>query len=211
MIIHRPFLCISESAIPTKSQQPGYSPLSSARACIGSACKLTALVTSEDSKTMMRYGPWWCLVHFLSTAASVIVLELALHSKHVPGERDRLFSLGDRIVEWFEGLQGVDLSSQRCFIVLEDMMRLLRLHNNMPSGMDQSLFIRMPPLSQSNVQQSNVQYSEPIQLQPDMGLADEAAKQVLANWGEVSGWMCKEPDDGNQGKSDVYSLNICNS
>ncbi|RPB28157.1 hypothetical protein L211DRAFT_801346, partial [Terfezia boudieri ATCC MYA-4762] len=148
MIIHRPFLCINESTIKNESIQPGYSPLNSARACIGSACKLITLVTSEDPQTMMRCGPWWSLVHFLSTAASVIMLELAFYSRHVPEDHQRLFRLGDRIVEWFKALQNVDVSSKRCFIVLDEMMKLLRLRNNIPSCAE-TLCIRALPPSQN--------------------------------------------------------------
>lgn len=160
MIIHRPFLCLDESEVRTQSQQPGHSPLSSARACIGSACRLTTLVTSEAPQTMMSCGPWWSLVHFLSTAASVIVLELAFHCRHVPDDQERLFSLGDRIVEWFKGLQNVDISSQRCYIVLEEMMGLLRLHNNVPSDLDQTSFVTTLPLSQTREQQGHVEDPE---------------------------------------------------
>ncbi|KAF8423342.1 hypothetical protein EV426DRAFT_534462, partial [Tirmania nivea] len=134
MIIHRPFLCINESAFQSESQQPGYFPLGSARACIESARELIILVTKVDSQTMMTSGPWWSLVHFLSTAASVIVLELAFHSKHIPEAHQLLFELGDRIVEWFQGLQHVDISSRRCLFVLEEMMSLLRLRNRLSSG-----------------------------------------------------------------------------
>lgn len=182
MIIHRPFLCTNESAIKTDSQQPGYSPLASARACIKSACILVVLVTSEDPQTMMKYGPWWCLVHFLSTAASVIVLELALHSKHVPEKHHRLFELGDRIVGWFKGLQYVDMSSRRCYIVLEEMMRLLRLHNELPTGasVDQTLPNRTFSQDQSEQQQGRVQRSGSLQSQiADMGLGDEGFQRRL--------------------------------
>jgi len=182
MIIHRPFLCTHESAIKTDSQQPGYSPLASARTCIESACKLTILVTNEDPKTMMKWGPWWSLVHFLSTAASVIVLKLAFRSKHGSEEHQRLFELGDRIVEWFKSLQHVDISSRRCYIVLEEMMRLLRLHNDLPSSAEQASTYRILSYSQNEQQQCRVQHSESLQSQiAGMGLGDEESQRRLAS------------------------------
>lgn len=147
MIIHRPFLCQSEVTPLNDSQQPGYSPAASARACIESACAVSAIITGEDPKTMMKCGPWWSLVHFLSTAASVIVLELVFRSKHVPEKHQQLFELGDRIVHWFSKIQHLDTASHRCYIVLEEMMRLLRLHNRFSEGTEQSQHMSNPQRS----------------------------------------------------------------
>ena len=89
MILHRPCLCNID--IDNESPQSKEFDLQSARKCVEAAISMTDLMpdlqTAQEGYILL---PWWALLHYLSQAMAILLLELCLNSIHYPGEVDRL-------------------------------------------------------------------------------------------------------------------------
>jgi len=84
IIITRPCLCRLDRRIVNQSDASTRLNVELAADCVRAAEAIAALVTDDmDRYEVFRVGPWYCQIHFLMQALSVLMLELSFQCVHM--------------------------------------------------------------------------------------------------------------------------------
>lgn len=143
MLITRPCLFLMDRRIPNESPESREFNKLFAATCIKSARAVIHLVVNEPDPNNI---PWWCLLHYLRTAKSIIMLELVRKATDTPKHKAALFVEGKMILDWLNRFSKVNMSLRRYSVELADQLKKVapriedyfEEHNNftMPSFVD---------------------------------------------------------------------------
>ncbi|EKG09496.1 hypothetical protein MPH_13456 [Macrophomina phaseolina MS6] len=83
MLLNRPCLCRIDERIRNQADQSKTLDNENARECVMAAKSMTDLLPDGDGQSpdvvwLYKNGPWWCIVHYLMQALTVLTLEFAL-------------------------------------------------------------------------------------------------------------------------------------
>ncbi|OAP58456.1 hypothetical protein AYL99_07546 [Fonsecaea erecta] len=131
MILHRPCLC--EVIIEDESSQSKEFNRSSARACIHAAMSMLSLMpdypTAHEAYQLL---PWWALLHFVSQAAAVLLLELALGAQHFKDEVPQLVTYLRKAMAYLWCMSGSSLSCYRAWRIFRQLLtEVLERHDGL--------------------------------------------------------------------------------
>ncbi|KAI9932197.1 hypothetical protein MW887_009707 [Aspergillus wentii] len=97
--------------------------------CVESACHmLTLFPDSSDAALLHRISPWWCILHFLMQATTVLLLELAFRTQHVPEKSNMVSKAAKKALEWLSTISQSNMASERAWKLCDGFMRRLASH-----------------------------------------------------------------------------------
>ena len=178
MILFRPSLCHMEGVIAHESTLSQSFNQEAALSCISAARSLLALLpdnvaTSHASKCL----PCWSLLHYITQAGAVIILELCLKAEHMPGQAEQLSRDLVKVVEWLAEMAADSLSAWRSWKIC----RKLALQAAAGVGIEIVLpeDVQQPPGSQPPYAQLLSQtLNVPLDQIADMDMLDHVQQQV---------------------------------
>ena len=123
-ILSRPCLCRLNRRIPNQSDRSKDFNRSTAVKCVEAALGMLDLLPEEPNPVGL-YGvaPWWCLVHHLVQAVTLLMLELSFRSDHLPQRVDDILLAAKKTVRWLQSMSAEDLSARRAWAMCNDMLR----------------------------------------------------------------------------------------
>ncbi len=122
MILFRPCLCHLEGLIPQGSALSHSFNQEAAISCVSAARTLLALLPNEAASShASKMLPWWSLLHYITQAGAVLVLELCLKAEHLPSQVKEL--LGDlaKVMAWLAEMAGDSLSAWRSWKIFRKL------------------------------------------------------------------------------------------
>ncbi|KAF3398432.1 Thiamine repressible regulatory protein [Penicillium rolfsii] len=123
--ITRPCLCRLESSPPEDDKTHEFCSKTAAE-CVESACHmLTLFPDTLDAAMLHRISPWWCTLHYLMQATTVLLLELAFHSQHVPGKANMVLKAARKAIDWLSALSKTNMASERAWKLCDGFLRRL--------------------------------------------------------------------------------------
>lgn len=139
--ITRPCLCRLDS-IRLQDDKAYKFCSKTAAECVESACHmLTLFPETPDTNLLHKMCPWWCILHFLMQAATILLLELAFHSQHVPEKASTVSKAARKALEWLSLMSKTSLASERAWKICDGFLRRLAPHvgvdvSDFPCSMD---------------------------------------------------------------------------
>ena len=101
IMVHRPYLCHLDRKIPHQSSKSLEFNLQAARACVDAARDTLNLIPDEPNAVgLLRVSPWWCVLHWLVQACTVLMLEVSFQAHHMPEEADAVLEASKKGVRW---------------------------------------------------------------------------------------------------------------
>lgn len=124
IIISRPCLCRMNQRIPNQSERAKDFNQSTAARCVQAALGMLDLLPEEPNPVGL-YGvaPWWCLLHYLVQAVTVLMLELSFRSDHLPLRVDDILLAAKKTVFWLRSMSAENISAHRAWAMCDDMLR----------------------------------------------------------------------------------------
>lgn len=123
-IINRPCLCRIDRKIAHQSSKAKDFNRETAMKCVHAARDMLELLPQEPNAVgLYTVAPWWCLVHYLVQAATVLMLELSFRSDHMPNEVEEIFNSAKKAVDWLRSLSEVDEAARRAWSLCDEMLR----------------------------------------------------------------------------------------
>ena len=123
-IINRPCLCRVDKKIPNESQKSIDFNKSAAVSCVHAAKDMMEMLPEEPNPIgLYKVAPWWCIVHHLVQAATVLMLELSLHAEHVPYEADEILETARKAIYWLKSMSQENIAAQRAWRLCHDMLQ----------------------------------------------------------------------------------------
>ncbi|CAN9474373.1 unnamed protein product [Alternaria alternata] len=170
--ITRPCLCRLDLRIKGQSEESIRFNQKTAEACIGAALDITS--TLRDPPNPVWYyenGPWWCAVHMIMQALTVLLLELSLDGIHLTVEKSHVTSCVDKLIRWLSAMKSVDAISESAYNivarVLNKQSKQEAAHRQLPQPQptDQHQQQRQAQDTTLELQQQYQSYSQPLALQ----------------------------------------------
>lgn len=123
-IINRPCLCRVDRKIPDQSDKAKDFNRETAMKCVHAARDMLEMLPQEPNPIgLYTVAPWWCLVHYLMQAATVLMLELSFRSDHMPNEVKEIFDSAKKVTTWLRSLSGKNEAARRAWSLCEDQLR----------------------------------------------------------------------------------------
>lgn len=124
MIITRPCLCKIHKKIPSESGRSKDFNRSAAVKCVYAAKDMLGMLPNEpNSVGLYKVTPWWCIVHHLVQATSILMLELSFRADHLPQEVDDVLNSAKKAVYWLRSMAEDDLAAYRAWRLCDNMLR----------------------------------------------------------------------------------------
>lgn len=94
--------------------------------CVESACHmLTLFPDTPDSALLYKASPWWCILHYLMQATTVLLLELAFKAEHVPEKKSTVSKAAKKAVEWLSTMSRTSLAPDRAWKLCDGFLHRL--------------------------------------------------------------------------------------
>ncbi|KAJ5091291.1 hypothetical protein NUU61_006161 [Penicillium alfredii] len=126
--ITRPCLCRLDPSRPDGDKTQEFCSKTAAE-CVESACHmLTLFPDTPDAALLYRISPWWCTLHYLMQAATVLLMELAFRAQHVPEKATMVSKAAKKALDWLSTLSKVNMASERAWKLCDGFLRRLAPH-----------------------------------------------------------------------------------
>ncbi|KAL4906115.1 hypothetical protein BDW74DRAFT_151301 [Aspergillus multicolor] len=91
-----------------------------------SAQQLISLIPDvPDASRIYRLCPWWCILHYLMQATTVLLLEISFGSIHMPEEEKNIIRAGKKGIRWLYAMSESSLASRRAWELCDRNLRQL--------------------------------------------------------------------------------------
>lgn len=93
---------------------------------LDSASRMLDMIPDEPNVLQLyQICPWWCVLHYLMQAATVILLELSFGVIHVPEQEDKFVHLSKKAIRWFHAMSEGSIGSRRAWQLCDSSFRKL--------------------------------------------------------------------------------------
>jgi hypothetical protein len=119
----RPCLCRRDAG--QKGPNPSFSH-EMAVITLESASRMLDLIPDEpDALQLYQITPWWCILHYLMQAATVLLLELSFGTVHMPDEETNFIKLAKKATRWLFTMSERSIASRRAWQLCDLSLRKL--------------------------------------------------------------------------------------
>jgi hypothetical protein len=134
IMLGRPCLCRHNTSQRGSDEEKHFTHTMAVSA-LKSATQMANLIP-DGPNTGRSHGahPWWCLLHYVMQAATVMILELSFGSIHMPEAESSLLQLAKKCVRWLHRKSEHSVASHRAWQLCDSAFRRLA----MPMGFNVS-------------------------------------------------------------------------
>lgn len=126
--ITRPCLCRLDGVCSQGEKAYDFCSKTAAE-CVESACHMLNLFPeTPDTSQLYKMCPWWCTLHFLMQATTVLLLELAFGTQHVPEKASTVSKAARKALEWLSLMSKTCLASGRAWKLCNGFLCRLAPH-----------------------------------------------------------------------------------
>lgn len=99
-------------------------------------------------------SPWWCTLHYLMQAVTVLLLELAFRAQHVPEKATMVSKAAKKALDWLSTLSKTNMASERAWKLCDGFLRRLAPHiginvNDFPTTEEADPLFEVPDTTDS--------------------------------------------------------------
>lgn len=124
----RPCLCRRDAHLgSTGHEKPSFSHCM-AEVTLESASQMLDLIPDHpDAIQLYEYGPWWCVLHYLMQAVTVLLLELSFGSIHLPDRERDILKSAKKGTRWLHGMSEFSIAARRAWQLCDINLRKIAL------------------------------------------------------------------------------------
>ncbi|KAJ5211775.1 uncharacterized protein N7498_003421 [Penicillium cinerascens] len=91
-----------------------------------SAMRMLDLVPDEPNAVQLyQISPWWCILHYLMQAATILLLELSFGSVHMPDDEKNFIAFAKKAIRWLFAMSEHSVASRRAWQLCDLCLRRL--------------------------------------------------------------------------------------
>lgn len=121
ILVTRP--CLFPRTTLGVSEEMSWKDRALAEQCIKAAQTIGKLLPEKPDSCIFQNGPWWCLVHYIMRALSVMLLSSSHESLAFLVRRDDLAASVKKLVDWLGWLQAHNVVAKRGLEVALEILR----------------------------------------------------------------------------------------
>ncbi|KLJ05967.1 hypothetical protein EMPG_10580 [Blastomyces silverae] len=128
ILINRPCLCEAQQlsdAIPSQSATSKRMDEDAAIRCLSAARKIITLLP-QNIRPVELYltTPWWCVLHYIVQAGTILVMELTMDVFHLANETENLIEESICVLRWLQALSATSSPARRAHVSLSRLLLL---------------------------------------------------------------------------------------
>jgi hypothetical protein len=121
----RPCLCRRDAQKKDPAEKSSFSH-DMAMLTLNSAMQMLDLIPDEPSAVQLyEIAPWWCILHYLMQAATVLLLELSFGSVHMPEGEQQFIAQSKKSIRWLYAMSEHSVASRRAWQLCDICLRRL--------------------------------------------------------------------------------------
>jgi hypothetical protein len=125
IILGRPCLCRRDDQKKSPAERTSFSH-EMAVLTLESAERMLDLIPEEPNAVQLyEISPWWCILHYLMQATTVLLLELSFGSVHVPDSERHFIVLAKKGTRWLYAMSEHSIASRRAWQLCDISLRRL--------------------------------------------------------------------------------------
>ncbi|KAE8150542.1 fungal-specific transcription factor domain-containing protein [Aspergillus avenaceus] len=129
----RPCLCRRDARHTSPYQKSSFSH-DMAMLTLTSARQMLDLIPDVPNAVQLyQICPWWCVLHYLMQAGTVLLLELSFGCIHMPDEETNMFKAAKKAIRWLFSMSECSLPARRAWELCDGNLRRIA------TGMDYDL------------------------------------------------------------------------
>ncbi len=127
IILFRPCLCRFEGRSKEQSERSKDFNQEAVELCVRSAREMISLLSPIAGNVQNLYAvtPWWNALHHICEALSVLMLEMAFRSQHVPQETAFILEDAKKGVRWLSMMAEQSVSARKAWEIFDRLIRLV--------------------------------------------------------------------------------------
>lgn len=131
MLFTRPCLCRLDIPIMFQSQVAETFNKETAQVCVSAAKTMTNLLPNQfDVRYLYRAGPWWCLVHTLMQALTILLLEMSYRPIRHPQNDETILPFTKKLIRWLRTMKRNNQVAKRAYHLTFEILQRLALQTN---------------------------------------------------------------------------------
>lgn len=119
----RPCLCRRDARQEVADRGQTFSHEIATTAIESSLKMLDLIPDGPDAVQLYQLCPWWCILHFLMQAATVLLLELSFGCIHMPEGEMRFLNGAKKAVRWLYAMSEFSVASRRAWQLCDSNLR----------------------------------------------------------------------------------------
>ncbi|CAI6342375.1 unnamed protein product [Periconia digitata] len=124
ILVTRPCLCRLERRIQHQSIRSASFNQKMAETCIQAAQNLSLLLPDEPNPSWIyQIGPWWCIVHNIMQAITVLLLELSYSGAQITPTSPQLLQSARKLITWLRSMRHNNAVAKEAFRVVVDFVK----------------------------------------------------------------------------------------
>lgn len=127
IILFRPCLCRFEGRSKDQSDRSKDFNQFAVEECVHSAREMIGLIntTTRNFHRLYTVTPWWNTLHYICEALSVLMLEMAFRSQHLPSETTLILDDAKKGVRWLRTMAEQSVSARKAWEIFDRLIRLV--------------------------------------------------------------------------------------
>ncbi|KAJ5683328.1 hypothetical protein N7462_006493 [Penicillium macrosclerotiorum] len=121
----RPCLCRRDASQKNPADKSSFSH-DLAVMTLESAMRMLDLIPDQPNAAQLYdISPWWCILHYLMQAATVLLLELSFGSVHMPDDEQNFIIFSKKAIRWLFAMSEHSIASRRAWQLCDIGLRRL--------------------------------------------------------------------------------------
>ena len=132
MLLFRPCLCRFEARSESQPTEAKAFNQEAVENCVFSARRMISLISWSSTSVGQLYAirPWWKTIHYICEALSVLFLEMAFRSQHMPGEASSILDDAQIGIKWLSMMSHQSISARKAWEIYDKLIRVVAPLNN---------------------------------------------------------------------------------
>ncbi|EAW09592.1 Zn(II)2Cys6 transcription factor [Aspergillus clavatus NRRL 1] len=141
----RPCLCRRDARPRDPSKKPAFSH-TMAEVSLDSARQMLQLIPDQPNAIRLyQICPWWCILHYMMQAATILLIELSFGSIHMPEEEQNFLAAAKKAIRWLYAMSECSAASRRAWQLCDSNLRRIAVGMNYDvSDMPQFVYENKP-------------------------------------------------------------------
>lgn len=116
ILLSRPCVCRIDRRIKNQSDASKDFNQTWAKTCVHAAESMLLLIPDvPNPPELYKVVPWWCFLHYLMQAATVLMLELSFKAYHMPEELSDIMKSITKVVTWLQKMSEDSIAAERAW------------------------------------------------------------------------------------------------
>jgi hypothetical protein len=82
-----------------------------------------ALLPDEPNPVgLINISPWWCLLHYLVSAGTILMVEISMRAEHNPQQADGLLKDAKKVIRWLRAMAKDSIAAERSWALLTKLL-----------------------------------------------------------------------------------------